>query len=127
MVTFRNKAATVIQEFYNQKKSADLNTVKLKVVQMTIKLIQDDIKSGETSVDVYPEFETFQSEDDSIQFLPEMLSLPGMNICWEICQDESCFHWTSNNASFPTTYSVGTIADWIRCAASPSFRISFLN
>ena len=110
VVTFRNKTATVIQEFYNQKKSADLNTENLRKVETTVKLIQDDIKLVETSADVYSAFETFQSEDDR-----------------EICQDESCFHWTSNNASFLTTGSVGTIADWIKCAASPSFHISFLN
>ena len=94
VVTFRNKAATVIQEFYNQTKSADLNTEKLKMIQTTAKLIQDDIKSVETSADVYPVFETFQSEDDCTQFLPEMLSFPGRTFCWAICQDESCFNWT---------------------------------
>ena len=43
VVTFRNKAATVIQEFYNQNKFADLNTEKLKMVQTTTKLIQDKL------------------------------------------------------------------------------------
>jgi hypothetical protein len=50
-----------------------LNTEKLRTVQATVKLIQDDIKAVETAADVYPAFETFQSEEDCIQFLPETL------------------------------------------------------
>ena len=125
VVTFRNKAATVIQEFYNQKKSADLNKEKLRTVQATVKLIQDDIKAVETSADVYPAFETFQSEEDCIQFLPETLRvfLEGLFVGKYVKMKVASIGQAIMQACRPRVL----LADWIRRAASPSFRISVLN
>ena len=70
VVTFRNKANTVLHEFYSHQK-ADPETEKMRIVQTAAKLIRDDIKAVET---VYPACDELES-DECINFLPETLKV----------------------------------------------------
>ena len=54
VVTFRSTAKAILQDFYAHKKD-DPEADKMRIIETAAKLIKDDIKSVETSNDVYPD------------------------------------------------------------------------
>ena len=75
VVTFRNTAATILQDFYNSRQKPDLSTEKIRLVQTASKLIKSDIKLVETENNCYPSYDDFESQDKCIAFLPETLRI----------------------------------------------------
>ncbi len=74
VVTFRSTAKAVLQDFYQQeKKKADPDVEKIRVVETAAKLIRNDIKMIEVSNTAYPTSEEIASEDSCINFLPDTL------------------------------------------------------
>ena len=71
VVTFRDKAETVLHDFYCHRKG-DPDADKMRIVETVAKLIRDDIKAVMTSHSVYPACEELGS-DEAINFLPETL------------------------------------------------------
>ena len=74
VVTFRSTAKAVLQEFYQQeKKEADTDAEKTRIVETAAKLIRNDIKALDISNTAYPTCEEIASEDACINFIPETL------------------------------------------------------
>lgn len=74
VVTFRTKARVVLQEYYNkQQLDKCTDEEKIKLVQAAAKLIKEDIKSIETSHEVYPSCDDLESHEAGIEYLPETL------------------------------------------------------
>ena len=73
VVTFRNTAATILQDFYNSQQKPALSSEKIMLVQTASKLIMSDIKLAETENSCYPSCGDFESQDKCISFLPETL------------------------------------------------------
>ena len=73
VVTFRNKAKTILHEFYCHR-DTDSEKEKMRIIETAAKLIREDIKAVKTSNSVYPGFENLGS-DVCINFLPESLRL----------------------------------------------------
>ena len=71
VVTFRNTAAAILQDFYNSQQKPDLSSEKIRLVQTASKLITSDIKLVETENNCYPSYDDFESQDKCISFLPE--------------------------------------------------------
>ena len=71
VVTFRNTAAAILQDFYNSQQKPDLSSEKIRLVQTPSKLIMSDIKLVETENNCYPSYDDFESQDKCISFLPE--------------------------------------------------------
>ena len=71
VVTFRNTAAAILQDFYNSQQKPDLSSEKIRLVQTASKLIMSDIKLVETESNCYPSYADFKSQDKCISFLPE--------------------------------------------------------
>ena len=76
VVTFRTTARVVLQEYYNkQQQENDTTEEKIKLVQTAAKLIKEDIKTIETSNDVYPCVDDLQSQEAGIKYLPDTLQV----------------------------------------------------
>ncbi len=75
VVTFRNTAATILQDFYNSRQKPDLSTDKIRLVQTASKLIKSDTKLVETENSCYPSYDDFESQDKCIAFLPEITNI----------------------------------------------------
>ena len=75
VVTFRNTAATILQDFYNSRQKPDLSTEKIRLVQTASKLVKSDMKLVETENNCYPSYDDFESQDKCIAFLPETLRI----------------------------------------------------
>jgi len=74
VVTFRTTARAVLQEYYNnQQQEKDTTEEKIKLVQAAAKLIKEDIKTIETSHEVYPCGDDLQSQEAGIKYLPDTL------------------------------------------------------
>ena len=73
VVTFRNTAAAILQDFYNSPQKHDLSSGKIRLVQTASKLIMSDIKLVETENNCYSSYDDFESQDKCISFLPETL------------------------------------------------------
>ena len=71
VVTFRNTAAAILQDFYNNQQNPDLSSEKIRLVQTASKLIMSDIKLVESENNCYPSYDDFESQDKYISFLPE--------------------------------------------------------
>ncbi|KAJ8414824.1 hypothetical protein AAFF_G00023470 [Aldrovandia affinis] len=72
VVTFRSTAKAILQDFYAHRET-DPETEKKRIIETAAKLIKDDIKSVETSHEVYPDCDSLKSEEDANNFLPESL------------------------------------------------------
>ena len=73
IVTFRNTAAAILQDFYNSQQKPALSSEKIRLVQTASKLIMSDIKLVETENNCHPSYDDFQSQDKCISFLPETI------------------------------------------------------
>lgn len=75
IITFRETAEAVLQDFYNNQQNTDVDTEKIQLIRTAAKLIRNDIKSITTNSDFYPPYGSFESEDQCISFLPESLKI----------------------------------------------------
>ena len=57
VVTFRNTAAAILQDFYNSQQKPDLSSEKIRLIQTASKLIMSDIKLVETENNCYPSYD----------------------------------------------------------------------
>ena len=73
VVTFRNTAAAILQDFYNSQQKPDLSSEKIRLIQTASKLIMIDIKLVETENNCYPSYVDFELQDKCISFFPETL------------------------------------------------------
>lgn len=73
VVTFRQKASSIISEFYSQPRGTDLEAEKLRLIEATVKLIKSDIKSIVQSKDLYPTTLEMNSVQETSAFLPNTL------------------------------------------------------
>lgn len=73
VVTFRQKASSIISDFYSQPRGTDLEAEKLRLIEATVKLIKSDIKSIVQSKDLYPTTLEMNSVQETSAFLPNTL------------------------------------------------------
>ncbi len=148
VVTFRSTAKAVLQDFYQQeKKKADPDVEKIRVVETAAKLIRNDIKMIEVSNTAYPTSEEIASEDSCINFLPDTLRvlleklivgkqivaiitslLPLSLLIFSLfrvsSQEKNCINWTGYYTGSASTCVISTIANWIGCSIAPSLCIA---
>ena len=73
VVTFRTTARVVLQDYYSKQQQQDTAEEKIKLVQAAAKLIKEDIKAIETSLEVYPLCDDLKSQEAGIEYLPDTL------------------------------------------------------
>lgn len=73
VVTFRQKAASILSDFFHQSKSSNDETEKVRLIKAAANLIKTDIKCIEQSKDIYPTTLEMSSVDESLAFLPQSL------------------------------------------------------
>ena len=73
VVTFRRTAANILYDFYQEQKKDDPNMEKMRIIKAAAKLIKSDIKSVDSSNDVYPTRDQMSSTDMALQFIPKSL------------------------------------------------------
>ena len=74
VVTFRNTAETILQEFHVHQKDHP-EQEKKHIIKAAAKLIKNDIKLVETSTEHYPPVDEIETEDRCLNFLPDTLKL----------------------------------------------------
>ena len=72
-MTFRQKAASIISDFFSQSKTSDPEVEKLRFIETAVKLIKTHIKSVVQSKDIYPTTIEMSSIDMTSAFLPNSL------------------------------------------------------
>ncbi len=73
VVTMRSKASRVLQKFFYEPKQEDTEEEKIRLVKIAASMSKIDIKSCETSKDIYPGSECMSSADKALSFLPKSL------------------------------------------------------
>ena len=119
VVTFRNKAKTILHEFYCHR-DTDSEKEKMRIIETAAKLIREDIKAVKTSNSVYPGFENLGS-DVCINFYTRVSEIVSYRFNYKKRKpDENCFNWASYNAGSSSQSFIGTFTSWFGCAtASP--------
>ena len=59
--------------FYDQSKSSDCDTEKLRIIETTAKLIKNDIKNIDQSKETYPGYHELSSVEETVAFLLKTL------------------------------------------------------
>ena len=73
VVTIRTTAAKILQKFYDSPRTNDPETEKMKIIKAAAEFIESDIKSQQTSLDVYPHPDHISSLEKNLNFLPHSL------------------------------------------------------
>ncbi|PIK46569.1 hypothetical protein BSL78_16578 [Apostichopus japonicus] len=89
VVTLRNNASKILQDFYCQSKGNNTETDKLRIIQTVAKLIKTDIQSVSLATDDYPSCKSCRQLKRGIAYLPEYCAC-----CWM-----SCFHPKEDNSN----------------------------
>ena len=72
VVTFKQTASSLINEFYCQPRIENSDDEK-RIIEVAARLIKSDIESVDVSSDVYPNGAEMSSVDESLQFVPALL------------------------------------------------------
>lgn len=73
IVTFRQTASSIIEDFYSKPRVTDPEAEKLRLIEATVNLIKSDIKSAVQSKDIYPTTLEMNSLQETSAFLPKIL------------------------------------------------------
>lgn len=72
MVTFRTKAAKILQTFHDTP-STDENQLKQQIVNAAADLVRNEIKCIQTSKETYPDSNKLSSLEDNLDYVPGLL------------------------------------------------------
>lgn len=75
IVTFRSTASSILNAFYRQPKSEDLEAEKMRLIEAASNLIRTDIKSVVQDKAIYPTSLSVSSVEDCTAFIPKSLQL----------------------------------------------------
>lgn len=75
VVTFRNTAASILQNFYTRPKTEDPAAEKMEIIKTAAKLLLSDIKSMNAPKKNYPDPSKLMSQEDNVEYIPESLYL----------------------------------------------------
>ena len=71
VVTFRDTAYSILQDFCNQPKDGNLANEKMRIIETAAKLIKSEVKSVVQLNDNYPTSAELSSTDSALAFVPE--------------------------------------------------------
>ena len=74
IVTFKETASSILNDFYNQPKNMDTAEQKASIIKAAAKLIQSEIKEMPVNKDTYPSPVALSSLEEQTDFLPGSLS-----------------------------------------------------
>ena len=77
VVTLRRTAMSVLHEFHRDFKKMSNNTEdeKIQIIKTAAKLIESDVKSIDSVIDLYPSLDTIKSVDSAVDFVPYTLQV----------------------------------------------------
>lgn len=73
VVTFRQTAASVIDEFYCNPRPKDTEEERYRIIETAAKLIKSEIKNVDVSSDVYPTSAVMSDVEEALKFIPDLL------------------------------------------------------
>ena len=73
VVTFRQTAASVIDEFYSNPRPKDTEEERYRIIETAAKLIKSEIKNIDVSSDVYPTSAVMSDVEEALKFIPDIL------------------------------------------------------
>ena len=73
VVTFRTKAAKLLQEFYDAPKPESENQEKKQIIDAAADLIRNEIKCIPTCKSSYPDIKKLSSLEENLNYVPELL------------------------------------------------------
>ena len=73
MVTFRQTAASVIDEFYCNPRPKDTEEERKRIIETAAKLIKREIKNIDVSSNVYPTSAVTSDMEEALKFIPNLL------------------------------------------------------
>lgn len=73
VVTFRTKAAKILQAFRDTTESTDENHRKQQIINAAADLIRNDIKCIRTSKEAYPDSHKLSSLEENLNYVPDLL------------------------------------------------------
>jgi hypothetical protein len=74
VVTFKQKAASILRDFFHETKKADVEAEKLHVIMVAANLLKNYIKGVEQSKDIYPTTLEMSSLEKATDYLPNSLA-----------------------------------------------------
>ena len=73
VVTFCSNASPILIEFYKEQRKKDSKFETMCIFQTAAKLIRNDIKSMDTSCEIYPSREQMADSEAALKYIPETL------------------------------------------------------
>lgn len=73
IVTGRETASKILQNFYNRPKEDDSEEQKRAIIETAVELIQSDIKSQKVNKDIYPTSTDVSTVHNCLEYLPDSL------------------------------------------------------
>ena len=73
VLTFRQTAASVIDEFYCNPRPKDTEEERYRIIETAAKLIKSEIKNIDVSSDVYPTSAVMSEVEEALKFIPDIL------------------------------------------------------
>ena len=74
MVTFRQTAASVIDEFYCHPRPKNTEEDRYRIIETAAKLKKTEIKNIYVSSDVYPTSAVMSHVEEALKFIPDLFS-----------------------------------------------------